>query len=31
MKSNEKLKEIDVKNRMWYYLDDIIKTEHFQS
>ena len=31
MKSNEKLKEIDVKNRMWYYLDDIIKTEDFQS
>ena len=31
MKSNEKLKEIDVKNCMWYYLGDIIKIEDFQS
>ena len=23
------LKEIDIKNRTWYYFDDIIKTEDF--
>ena len=28
MESNEKLKEINIKNGMYYY-DDIIKTEHF--
>ena len=29
MESNDKLKEIDIKNRKWYYFDDIIKIEHF--
>ena len=29
MESNDKLKEIDIKNRTWYYFDDIIKIEDF--
>ena len=29
MESNDKLKEIDIKNRMCYYFDDIIKIEDF--
>ena len=29
MESNEKLKETNIKNGMYYYFDDIIKTEHF--
>ena len=29
MESNDKLKEIDIKNRKWYYFDDIIKIEDF--
>ena len=29
MEGNNKLKEIDIKNRTWYYLDDIIKAEYF--
>ena len=29
IKSNDELKEIDVKNRTWYYFDDIIKKEDF--
>ena len=29
MESNDKLKEIDIKNRTCYYLDDIIKTKDF--
>ena len=29
MESNDKLKEIDIKNRKCYYCDDIIKTEDF--
>ena len=29
MESNEKLKEINIKNGMYYYFDDIIKTEDF--
>ena len=29
MDSNDKLKEIDVKNRRCYYFDDIIKVEDF--
>ena len=29
MEGNNKLKEIDIKNRTWYYLDDIIKVEYF--
>ena len=29
MRSNDKLKEIDIKNRMCYYFDDIIKIEDF--
>ena len=29
MKSNNKLKEIDIKNRMCYYFDDIKKIEDF--
>ena len=27
MDSNDKLKEIDIKNRMGYYFDDIIKID----
>ena len=29
MESNDKLKEIDIKNRTCYYFDDIIKIEDF--
>ena len=29
MESNDKLKEIDIKNRKCYYCDDIIKIEDF--
>ena len=29
MQSNDELKEIDIKNRTCYYLDDIIKIEDF--
>ena len=29
MESNNKLKEIDIKNCLCYYFDDIIKTEDF--
>ena len=29
MESNDKLKEIDIKIRRWYYFDDIIKIEDF--
>ena len=29
MESNDKLKEIDIKNRTCYYLDDIIKNKGF--
>ena len=29
MEINNKLKEIDIKNRKCYYLDDIIKIEDF--
>ena len=29
MENNDRLKEIDIKNRMCYYFDDIIKIEHF--
>ena len=29
MESNYKLKEIDIKNRTCYYLDDIIKIQDF--
>ena len=29
MKNNDKLKEIDIKNRTCYYFDDIIKIEDF--
>ena len=29
MESNDKLKEINVKNRVFYYFDDIIKIEDF--
>ena len=29
MESNDKLKEIDIKNRMCFYFDDIIKIEDF--
>ena len=29
MESNDKLKEIDIKNRTCYYFDDIIKMEDF--
>ena len=29
MGSNDKLKEIDIKNRRCYYFDDIIKIEDF--
>ena len=30
MESNHKLKEINIKNRICYYFDDIIKFEHFR-
>ena len=30
MDSNDELKEIDIKNRTWYYLDDITKIEDFK-
>ena len=29
MESNDKLSEIDIKNRMCYYFDDIINSEDF--
>ena len=29
MESNDKLKEINIKNRTCYYFDDIIKIEAF--
>ena len=29
MESNDKLKEIDIKNRTYYYCNDIIKIEGF--
>ena len=29
MKSNNRLKEVDIKNRLCYYFDDIIKIEDF--
>ena len=29
MKNNDKLKEINIKNRTSYYFDDIIKFEYF--
>ena len=29
MESNDKLKEIDVKNRTCYYFEDIIRIEDF--
>ena len=29
MESNDKLNESDIKNRMRYYFDDIIKIEDF--
>ena len=29
MESNEKLKEINIKNRTCYYFEDIIKIEYF--
>ena len=29
MKSNDQLKEIDIRNRTCYYFDDIIKIEDF--
>ena len=29
MESNDKLKEIDIKNHQCYYFDDIIKIEDF--
>ena len=31
MESNDKSKEIDIKNRTCYYFDDIIKIEDFDS
>ena len=31
MESNDKLKEIDIKNRTCYYFDNIIKIEDFDS
>ena len=30
LESNDKLKEIDIKNRTYYYFDHIIKTEDFE-
>ena len=29
MESNDELKEIDIKDCLWYYFNDIIKTEDF--
>ena len=29
MESNSELKEIDIKNRMCYYFNDIVKIEYF--
>ena len=29
MKSNDELKDTDIKNRTCYYIDDIIKIEDF--
>ena len=29
MESNDELKETDIKNRIYYYLDDIIKFEDY--
>ena len=29
MKSNDKLKEIDIKNCTFYYFNDVVKTEDF--
>ena len=29
MENNNKLKESNIKNRMYYYFDDIIKIENF--
>ena len=29
MESNDKLKEVSIKNRTCYYFDDIIKSEDF--
>ena len=29
VRSNGKLKETDIKNRMYYYFDDVIKIEDF--
>ena len=29
MKSNHKLKQIDFENRIYYYLDDIIKNKNY--
>ena len=29
MESNDELKEINIKNRTFYYFDDIIKIEDF--
>ena len=29
MENNDKLKEFDIKHRMYYYFDDIIKIENF--
>ena len=29
MENNDKFKEIDIKNRTCYYLEDIIKNEEF--
>ena len=29
MKSNAKLKEMDIKNRTCYYFDDVVKIEEF--
>ena len=29
MESNDKLKEIDIKNRTCYYFDDVIKVQDF--
>ena len=29
MESNDELKEVDIKNLICYYFDDIIKTEDF--
>ena len=31
MQTNDKLKEINVKNRTWYHFDDIIKFQDFDN